>query len=215
MINHNPQDYDVTYENVQARARTYVLMSTANKENGIVVGTGDLSEIALGWSTYNGDHMSMYNVNCGVPKTLIQFLIHYEALRPGNEQMKETLQKIVDFPISPELLPPGADGKEILQKTEEKIGPYELHDFFLYYFVRFGFTPEKILYLATTAFKEKYSADEIKKWLVIFVKRFFTSQWKRDCVPDGPKIGSVDLSPRGSWRMSSESSAKDFLKGLE
>lgn len=215
MINHNPQDYDVTYENVQARARTYVLMSTANKENGIVVGTGDLSEIALGWSTYNGDHMSMYNVNCGVPKTLIQFLIHYEALRPGNEQMKETLQKIVDFPISPELLPPGADGKEILQKTEEKIGPYELHDFFLYYFVRFGFTPEKILYLATAAFKEKYSADEIKKWLVIFVKRFFTSQWKRDCVPDGPKIGSVDLSPRGSWRMSCESSVKDFLKGLE
>lgn len=215
MINHNPQDYDVTYENVQARARTYVLMSTANKENGIVIGTGDLSEIALGWSTYNGDHMSMYNVNCGVPKTLIQFLIHYEALRPGNEKMKETLQKIVDFPISPELLPPGADGKEILQKTEEKIGPYELHDFFLYYFARFGFTPEKILYLATASFNGKYSAEEIKKWLIIFVKRFFTSQWKRDCVPDGPKIGSVDLSPRGSWRMSCESSAKDFLKGLE
>ena len=215
MINHNPQDYDVTYENVQARARTYLLMSTANKENGIVVGTGDLSEIALGWSTYNGDHMSMYNVNCGVPKSLIPFLIHYEALKDDNENIKETLQKIVDFPISPELLPPGADGKEILQKTEEKIGPYELHDFFLYYFARFGFSPEKILYMANVAFDGKYTSDEIKKWLVTFVKRFFTSQWKRDCVPAGPKVGSVDLSPRGSWRMSCESSAKDFLKDIE
>ncbi len=215
MINHNQQDYDVTYENVQARARTYILMSTANKENGIVVGTGDLSEIALGWSTYNGDHISMYNVNCGVPKTLIQFLIHYEALKPGNENIRETLQKIVDFPISPELLPPSADGNEILQKTEEKIGPYELHDFFLYYFARFGFTPEKILYLASVAFNGKYSSGEIKKWLVVFVKRFFSSQWKRDCVPAGPKVGSVDLSPRGSWRMSCESAVKEFLSGIE
>lgn len=215
MINHNRQDYNVTYENVQARARTYVLMSTANKENGIVIGTGDLSEIALGWSTYNGDHMSMYNVNCGVPKTLIQFLIHYEALKPGNEHIKETLQKIVDFPISPELLPPSADGNEISQKTEEKIGPYELHDFFLYYFVRFGFTPEKILHLASAAFNGKYSSDEIKKWLVIFIKRFFSNQWKRDCVPAGPKVGSVDLSPRGSWRMSCESAVKNFLSQLE
>ena len=215
MINHNPQDYDVTYENVQARARTYLLMSTANKENGIVLGTGDLSEIALGWSTYNGDHMSMYNVNCSVPKSLIPYLIHYEALKTENENIKDTLQKIVDFPISPELLPPGADGKEILQKTEEKIGPYELHDFFLYYFTRFGFSAEKILYMANVAFDGKYTSDEIKKWLVTFVKRFFTSQWKRDCVPAGPKVGSVDLSPRGSWRMSSESSAKDFLKDIE
>lgn len=215
MINHNQQDYDVTYENVQARARTYVLMSTANKENGIVIGTGDLSEIALGWSTYNGDHMSMYNVNCGVPKTLIQFLIHYEALKPGNEHMKEILQKIVDFPISPELLPPSDNRNEISQKTEEKIGPYELHDFFLYYFARFGFTPEKILYLASTAFSGKYSSDEIKKWLVIFIKRFFSNQWKRDCVPAGPKVGSVDLSPRGSWRMSCESAVKNFLSKLE
>ena len=214
MIGHNPQDYTVTYENVQARARTYLLMSVANKENGIVVGTGDLSEIALGWSTYNGDHMSMYNVNCDIPKSLIPFLIHYEALRNGNENIKDTLQKIVDFPISPELLPPGAGGTEILQKTEEKIGPYELHDFFLYYFARFGFTPKKILYLATAAFREKYSSDEIKKWLTVFVKRFFTSQWKRDCVPAGPKVGSVDLSVRGSWRMSSESSVKEFLSDL-
>lgn len=201
-IEHFGDKKDITYENIQARARTYILMSTANRENGIVIGTGDLSEAALGWSTYNGDHMSMYNVNCGVPKTLVQYLIREIAVREFNVKIQAILSEILSFPISPELLP--TDGKEIVQKTESVIGPYELHDFFLYYFVRWHFSPEKILFLSETAFNGRYSREELVKWLNEFIKRFFTSQWKRDCVPAGPKVGSVDLSPRGSWRMSSE-----------
>lgn len=211
IIGHDKENHDVTYENVQARARTYILMSVANKVGGIVVGTGDLSEIALGWSTYNADHISMYNVNASVPKTLIRFLIQYEATREENQNIRSILERIVDFPISPELIPPSEDGCQILQKTEEKIGPYELHDYFMYYSARFGFAPEKIAFMAEYSFEGVYTAEEIDKWLKIYIKRFFTSQWKRDCVPAGPKVGSVDMSPRGSLRMSAESSFSSFL----
>lgn len=212
LIQHKSEEHDTTYENVQARARTYLLMSIANQENGIVIGTGDLSEAALGWSTYNGDHISMYNVNSCVPKTLIRFLIQHEAQKSENILIRSILEKIIHFPISPELLPSDRLEKEILQRTEEKIGPYELHDYFLYYFVRFGFRFQKLLYLAERSFSGKYTKEEIKKWLSVFIQRFFTNQWKRDCVPAGPKVGSVDLSPRGAWRMSCESDYKAFLK---
>jgi len=201
--------YDTTYENVQARARTYILMSVANKNNGIVIGTGDLSEIALGWSTYNGDHISMYNVNSGVPKTLVKFLIEWASLSQFENSIGEILREIIEQPISPELLP--TDGANFTQKTEDKIGPYELHDFFLFYFVRYGFKAEKILFLAKYAFKDKYDEETVKKWLKLFIKRFFTSQWKRDCVPAGVKVGSIDLSPRGSWRMPADCDFSDFL----
>jgi NAD+ synthase (glutamine-hydrolysing) len=212
-IGQDESNYDITFENIQARIRTLLLMNIANKENGIVIGTGDLSEIALGWSTYNGDHISMYNVNSGIPKTLVKFLVKWIADNIFENEIRKILYEIVNQPITPELLP--GDGINISQKTEEKIGPFELNDFFLYYFVRFGFKANKILYLAKQAFEGKYNEQEIKKWLILFFNRFFKNQWKRDCVPGGVKIGSIDLSPRGSWRMPSEASIDDFLKNLE
>lgn len=205
--------HDITYENCQARERTQVLMDMANKYNALVIGTGDLSELALGWATYNGDHMSMYGVNCSIPKTLVRYLTAFEADNTTGE-LSKALKDILATPVSPELLPPTEDGK-ISQKTEDVVGPYELHDFFLYYLVRFGYSPKKIYYLANISFKEKYTPDIIKKWLTVFVKRFFSQQFKRSCLPDGPKVGSVTLSPRGDWRMPSDASAKLWLKELE
>jgi len=213
-IGQNPGTHDIVYENVQARQRTFILMNKANKTGGLVVGTGDLSELALGWSTYNGDHMSMYNVNCGIPKTLVKYLIQWVADTLTSDNAKIVLADILDTPISPELLPTDARGN-ISQKTEDKIGPYELHDFFLYHFVRYNVPPKKILFLAEHAFDKKYSSEEIKKWLKIFIKKFFNAQFKRSCVPDGPKVGSVSLSPRGDWRMPSDASAKIWLKELD
>ena len=186
-------------------------MDLANQLNAMVVGTGDLSELALGWATYNGDHMSMYGVNAGIPKTLIQYLIRYVAVQPAYKAQKETLLDIVDTPISPELTPADEEGN-IKQKTEDLVGPYELHDFFLYYFLRFGFRPSKIFFLATHAFKKKYDKETIKKWLTTFCRRFFNQQFKRSCLPDGPKVGSVSLSPRGDWRMPSDASSALWLK---
>ncbi len=201
-IGHNPDDRNVTYENAQARMRTMVLMDLANDNNGLVIGTGDLSELALGWATYNGDHMSMYGVNASVPKTLVKHLVAYEAEKLGGE-IKEILTSILNTEISPELLPPDKDGN-IAQKTEDLVGPYELHDFFLYYFVRCGFPPDKLLYIATKTFEGKYDGETVKKWLKTFIKRFFAQQFKRSCMPDGVKVGSVALSPRGDWRMPSD-----------
>ncbi len=205
-IDHDANIHNITYENTQARERTQILMDIANKQNGLVIGTGDLSELALGWATYNGDHMSMYGVNSGVPKTLVRYLVDW-ASHQLDKQSEEILKDVLDTPVSPELLPADADGK-IVQKTEEVVGPYELHDFFLYYFVRFGFSPEKILFMAKNAFDGIYAEEVIEKWLRIFVKRFFAQQFKRSCMPDGPKVGSINLSPRGDWRMPSD--AIDF-----
>ncbi len=204
--------FDVTFENSQARERTQVLMDLANLENGIVVGTGDLSELALGWATYNGDHMSMYGVNASVPKTLVRHLVRYEALQ-SQEALKQALLDVLDTPVSPELIPP-KDG-EIAQKTEELVGPYELHDFFLYYMLRFGFAPGKIYRMALRAFAGQYDPAVILKWLKVFYRRFFTQQFKRSCLPDGPKIGSVTLSPRGDFRMPSDASWKVWQSELE
>ncbi len=215
-IGHDPAQHNITYENVQARERTQILMDIANKEGGLVIGTGDLSELALGWSTYNGDHMSMYAVNCGVPKTLVRFLVQWVADNIVDSSAKEVLDRIIETPISPELLPPGDDDK-IKQKTEDVIGPYELHDFFLYYAIRAAMLPAKVLFLAQRAFGDKYSRDEIKKWLEMFYRRFFTQQFKRSCLPDGPKVGTIGLSPRGDWRMPSDAEVRlwlDELKGL-
>ncbi len=212
-IKHDPDTWDVTYENVQARERMQVLMDIANKIGGIVVGTGDLSELALGWCTYNGDHMSMYAVNSGIPKTLVRFLVKWAADNVMTKDGKETLYRIIDTPISPELLPPDEQGR-IRQETEDLIGPYELHDFFLFYTLRYGMTPGKILFLAEVAFKENYSGAEIKKWLQLFYKRFFSQQFKRSCMPDGPKVGSVNLSPRGDWRMPSDADVTMWLKTI-
>lgn len=195
-------NHDVTYENAQARERTQVLMDIANKTGGIVIGTGDLSELALGFATYNGDHMSMYGVNCSVPKTLVRFLVKYVA-DMSDDALKKTLYDVLDTPVSPELLPPDENGK-IAQQTEEIVGPYELHDFYLYNMVRWGFSKEKILYMANIAFKDIYDEETVKKWLDIFMRRFFNSQFKRSCIPDGIKVGSVALSPRGDWRMPSD-----------
>ena len=192
--------------------RTLVLMDIANDENGLVVGTGDLSELALGWATYNGDHMSMYGVNASVPKTLVKYLVGYEAERLGKEA-GATLKDILDTEISPELLPP-EEGK-IAQKTEEIVGPYELHDFYLYHVIRSGFAPRKVLFLAKHAFAGKYDEGTLKKWLVNFYKRFFSQQFKRSCLPDGPKVGSIALSPRGDWRMPSDACVSGWLKELE
>ncbi|MDR3217357.1 MAG: NAD(+) synthase [Clostridiaceae bacterium] len=203
---------DVVYENAQARGRTYVLMDVANAAGGIVVGTGDLSEAALGWCTYNGDHMSMYGINSSVPKTLVKYLVRYEAKRLGGTA-ERVLNDILDTPISPELIPP--ENGEITQKTEDIIGPYELHDFFLYYLVRYGFSPDKILRIAAEAFKDDYKKETVAAWLDVFIKRFFANQFKRNCVPDGVKIGSVSLSPRGDWRMPSDAFPSNWLKKTE
>ena len=211
-IGHDVDNHDVTYENSQARERTQILMDLSNKESALVVGTGDLSELALGWATYNGDHISMYGVNASIPKTLIRYLVRSVAESDGiDEKSRDTLLDIIDTPISPELTPADADGN-IKQKTEQLVGPYELHDFFMYYMLRYGFTPEKILFLALNAFKtgtdnEKYDEETIKHWLDVFIRRFFSQQFKRSCLPDGPKVGSVSLSPRGDWRMPSDASS--------
>ena len=209
-IGHDMKQHDITYENSQARERTQILMDVANQVNGIVVGTGDLSELALGWATYNGDHMSMYGVNAGVPKTLIRYLVSYVA----GEMATDTLLDIVDTPISPELIPADEQGR-IKQKTEDLVGPYELHDFFIYYFLRYGFGPAKIYIMAQKAFADAYDDETIKKWLKTFCRRFFTQQFKRSCLPDGPKVGSISLSPRGDWRMPSDASSALWLKECE
>jgi NAD+ synthase (glutamine-hydrolysing) len=212
-IGHNPDVHDTTYENVQARERTQMLMDIANKENGLVIGTGDLSEIALGWCTYNGDHMSMYSVNPGIPKTLVKFLVGWIADNTANENEKKVLNDILSTPITPELIPTDNKG-HIKQKTEDIIGPYELHDFYLYHMVRYGAGPEKIAFLAEDAFNDKYSSKEIKKWLKVFLKRFFSQQFKRSCMPDGPKVGTINLSPRGDWRMPSDAQVTSWLEKL-
>lgn len=214
-IGHDISVHDVTYENSQARERTQILMDLSNQLKGMVVGTGDLSELALGWATYNGDHMSMYGVNAGIPKTLIKYLVRNVADNAVDEKSRETLLDIIDTPISPELIPAEEDGT-IKQKTEDLVGPYELHDFFLYYFLRFGFRPSKIYLLARKAFDVNVYDDEtIKHWLKTFFSRFFTQQFKRSCLPDGPKVGSVSLSPRGDWRMPSDASSSLWLKECE
>jgi len=206
-ICHNPATHDITYENSQARERTQILMDIANQVNGFVIGTGDLSELALGWATYNGDHMSMYGVNVSVPKTLVQHLVKWVALQMDDEKTKACLLDIVDTPISPELIPADKNGN-ITQKTEDLVGPYELHDFFLYYALRWGYTPAKIQYLAEHAFEGKYTPEVIAKWRDNFYRRFFAQQFKRSCLPDGPKVGSCSLSPRGDWRMPSDASSE-------
>ena len=211
-IGHDPDKLDVTFENAQARQRTYLLMDIANQQGGLVIGTGDLSELALGWATYNGDHMSMYGVNASVPKTLVRYLTAFEAER-APEGLREILLDVLGTPVSPELLPP-KDGK-ISQKTEELVGPYELHDFFLYYMLRFGYPPRKIYRIAVRAFEGLYDKTVIKKWLVTFIKRFFQQQFKRSCLPDGPKVGSVALSPRGDWRMPSDAVSEVWLREAE
>ncbi len=213
-IGHDREIHDVTYENVQARERTQILMDVANKLGGLVIGTGDLSELALGWCTYNGDHMSMYGVNGSVPKTLVRYIIQWYADHEANEVIRGILYDIIDTPISPELLPPSKTG-EILQKTEDILGPYEVHDFFLYHMLRCGTGPEKLLFLASRAFGQEYGQDQLKKWLIVFYKRFFSQQFKRSCLPDGPKVGTVSLSPRGDWRMPSDASVRLWLDSLE
>ena len=212
-IGHDPEVHDVTYENGQARERTQILMDIANQSGGIVIGTGDLSELALGWATYNGDHMSMYAVNCSVPKTLVRHLVRYYADTCGDQELTDILLDILDTPVSPELLPP-KDGV-ISQKTEDLVGPYELHDFFLYYMLRWTFPPRKIFRMAQLAFKGEYDDGTILKWLKIFYRRFFTQQFKRSCLPDGPKVGTVAVSPRGDLRMPSDACATLWLEELE
>ena len=208
-IGQDMEKHDVTYENSQARERTQVLMDTANRLGGMVIGTGDMSELALGWATYNGDHMSMYGVNASVPKTLVRHLVRYCADTCKDSRLSEILLDILDTPVSPELLPP-KDGK-IAQRTEDLVGPYELHDFFLYYMLRFGFAPDKIYYLARAAFRGEYEDQVILKWLNTFYRRFFAQQFKRSCLPDGPKVGTVAVSPRGDLRMPSDASARLWL----
>jgi len=212
-IEHDPSIADITFENAQARERTQILMDYANKVNGLVIGTGDLSELALGWATYNGDHISMYGVNASIPKTLIRHLIRHIVEKQANEATKATLSDIIDTPVSPELLPVNEEGK-CVQKTEDFVGPYELHDFFLYYTIRFGFSPAKIFFLATQVFENKYNQEIIKKWMQVFFRRFFNQQFKRSCSPDAPKVGSVSLSPRGDWRMPSDASYEEWLREI-
>lgn len=206
--------HDVTYENCQARERTQVIMDIANKSGGIVIGTGDLSELALGWATYNGDHMSMYGVNCGIPKTLVRYLVRWAADNGTEADARPYLLDIIDTPISPELLPAG-DGDEIAQRTEDTVGPYELHDFFLYHFIRYGFSPAKLFFMACRAFDGRYDRATVKKWLVTFLRRFFSQQFKRSALPDGPKVGSISLSPRGDWRMPSDATAQLWIAEAE
>lgn len=212
-IGHDPEDHSVTYENCQARERTQVLMDIANKTWGMVIGTGDLSELALGWATYNGDHMSMYGVNASVPKTLVRHLVKYAADDTTDEALKNVLYDVLDTPVSPELLPP-KDG-DIAQKTEDLVGPYELHDFFLYFMLRFGYEPSKIFRIACMTFDGEYDKETIFKWLETFCRRFFSQQFKRSCLPDGPKVGTVALSPRGDWRMPSDACVAVWMKDLE
>ncbi len=212
-IGHDSSIQNATYENSQARIRTLILMDLANELNGIAIGTGDMSELALGWATYNGDHMSMYGINCSIPKTLVKYLVRHCAETTSDNGLRNVLYDILDTPVSPELLPP-KDG-EISQKTEDIVGPYELHDFFLYYMMRFGYAPSKIFRIAKRAFDGEYGEEAIFKWLNVFYRRFFSQQFKRSCLPDGPKVGSVSLSPRGDWRMPSDASENIWLKDLE
>jgi NAD+ synthase (glutamine-hydrolysing) len=212
-IGHDPENHDVTYENGQARERTQVLMDLANETGGMVIGTGDMSELALGWATYNGDHMSMYGVNASVPKTLVRHLVKYAADETDDTELQQVLYDVLDTPVSPELLPP-KDG-DIAQKTEDLVGPYELHDFFLYYMIRFGFGPGKIYRLAKETFAGNYENETILKWLKTFYRRFFAQQFKRSCLPDGPKVGTVALSPRGDWRMPSDACAAVWMQEIE
>ncbi len=212
-IGQSKETLDVTFENAQARERTQVLMDIANKEGGLVVGTGDLSELALGWATYNGDHMSMYGVNGSIPKTLVRYLVKYYADTCDSDDARKALLDILDTPVSPELLP--SKNEEISQQTESIVGPYELHDFFLYYIIRWGYSPKKVYRIARNTFAGKYDKETLLKWLKNFYKRFFAQQFKRSCLPDGPKVGSVTLSPRGDWRMPSDASARLWLKELE
>lgn len=212
-IGQDMDNHNVTYENGQARERTQILMDIANRDNGMVIGTGDMSELALGWATYNGDHMSMYGVNAGVPKTLVRHLVKYYADTCGVERLQNVLNDVLDTPVSPELLPP-VEGA-ISQKTEDLVGPYELHDFFLYYMLRYGCSPSKIYRMACLSFNGSYEKETILKWLKVFYKRFFAQHFKRSCLPDGPKVGSVAVSPRGDLRMPSDASAAIWLKELE
>lgn len=212
-IGHDKAVHDITYENSQARERTQILMDAANQTNGLVIGTGDLSELALGWATYNGDHMSMYGVNASIPKTLVRHLVRYVADTCEEEALARVLYDVLDTPVSPELLPP--EHGKIVQKTEDVVGPYELHDFFLYYMMRFGFSPAKIYRIAGEAFSGVYESEVILKWMKIFYRRFFSQQFKRSCIPDGPKVGTVALSPRGDWRMPSDASAALWMKELD
>ncbi len=212
-IGHDEKTLDVTFENAQARERTQVLMDIANQCGGIVIGTGDLSELALGWATYNGDHMSMYGVNASIPKTLVRYLVHYEALQ-SDDFMKATLLDILDTPVSPELLPVDKNG-QLSQKTEDLVGPYELHDFYLYYFLRYGYKPQKLLRLARYVLGDKFDEDTMKHWLKTFIRRFFNQQFKRSCLPDGPKVGTVSLSPRGDWQMPSDATSALWLNEME
>ena len=212
-IGQDPQRHDVTYENSQARERTQVLMDIANQTGGLVVGTGDMSELALGWATYNGDHMSMYGVNASVPKTLVRHLVRYFADTCGDEALSRVLYDVLDTPVSPELLPP-KDG-QIAQKTEDLVGPYELHDFFLYHILRFAYAPSKIYRMALQAFEGQYEEEVILHWLKTFYRRFFSQQFKRSCLPDGPKVGSAALSPRGDLRMPSDAQSRLWLEDLE
>ena len=204
---------DITYENVRKGTHP-LLMDMANRLHGIVIGTGSLSELALGWCTFNGDHMSMYSVNCGVPKTLVRHLVRYAAENADDAAVSDVLMRILETPVSPELLPPDEKG-QIKQKTEDAIGPYELHDFFIYHMLRYGASPQKILYLAEHAFEGKYSRQTILSWLKVFIRRFFSQQFKRSCLPDGPKVGTISLSPRGDWRMPSDASAEEWFRELE
>jgi len=212
-IGHDETQHDITYENSQARERTQILMDVANQVGGLVIGTGDLSELALGWCTYNGDHMSMYGVNVGVPKTLVRYLVDWCAKEEFSGKVSEVLADVCNTPVSPELLPPDANG-EIAQKTEQVVGPYELHDFFLYQVVRMHYAPAKVLMLAEQSFAD-LSREEILKWLQQFYRRFFSQQFKRSCLPDGPKVGTVALSPRGDWRMPSDATVNLWLQQLE
>ena len=212
-IGHDENDHSVTYENCQARERTQVLMDMANKENGLVIGTGDMSELALGWATYNGDHMSMFGVNAGVPKTLVRHLVAYYADSCGDDEVSAVLRDVLDTPVSPELLPP--ENGEISQRTEDLVGPYELHDYFLYYMLRAGFAPDKIYRIACRSFEGTYDKETILKWLKVFYRRFFAQQFKRSCLPDGPKVGSVAVSPRGDLRMPSDASRAAWQKILD
>jgi NAD+ synthase (glutamine-hydrolysing) len=212
-IGHDPSVHDVTYENIQARERMQILMDIANQTNGLVVGTGNLSELALGWTTYNGDHISMYAVNSGIPKTLVRYLVRWIAENQMEDSVDSILQDIMETPVSPELLPVGSEG-QMTQFTEEVVGPYVLHDFFLFYTLRYGFRPAKIFFLAQQAFHDEYSNAVILNWMNVFFRRFFSQQFKRSCIPDGPKVGSVNLSPRGDWRMPSDASVEVWLREI-
>jgi NAD+ synthase (glutamine-hydrolysing) len=212
-IGHNPEVKDVVYENSQARERTQILMDLANKENALVIGTGDMSELALGWCTYNGDQMSMYGVNAGIPKTMVRMIVEYVAGRDEFVSAKPYLLDVVATPVSPELLPADSNG-DINQKTEDIVGPYELHDFFLYHLLKNGFTPHKVLYLAKYAFAGQYNEETIKSWLKVFLRRFFSQQFKRSCMPDGPQVFAISLSPRNGWRFASDVSCTEWIDSL-